>query len=149
MDKKRSQKYEEENVALNTYIKLMRATNSVTDKIHRHLSTYKLTHSQFAILEVIYHLGPMCQKDIGKKILKSKGNITLVVDNLEKRNLLERKRSKKDRRYYNINLTQIGKELIQNVFPYHRDIVTKEFSILSLNEQKELARLCKKLGMGE
>jgi MarR family 2-MHQ and catechol resistance regulon transcriptional repressor len=52
--------------------------------VHRVLAEPKLTISQFGVLEALYHKGPLCQRDIASKILKSTGNITLVIVNLEK-----------------------------------------------------------------
>ncbi len=49
--------------------------------------TIGLTESQFGVLDSLFHLGPMKQKEIGKKILKSGGNITMVINNLEKRGI--------------------------------------------------------------
>src|SRR6266581_6980244 len=91
--------------ALNTYTKLMRAAESVTSRVHRVLATPKLTISQFGVLEALYHKGPLCQRDIASKILKSSGNITLVIDNLEKQNLVKRERTSADRRYLTVRLT--------------------------------------------
>ena len=71
-------------LALNTYTKLMRAAESVTGRISRVMTAAGLTISQFGVLEALQHKGPLCQKDIAAKILKSSGNITLVIDNLEK-----------------------------------------------------------------
>ena len=72
-------------LALNTYTKLMRAAESVTNRVNRFMSAANLTISQFDVLEALYHKGPLCQRDIAAKILKSTGNITLVIDNLESR----------------------------------------------------------------
>ena len=73
------------STALTLYTRLMRATTTVTEKMHRHLQDHRLSISQFGVLEALYHLGPMCQKEIGGKILKTSGNMTLVIDNLEKK----------------------------------------------------------------
>mgnify|MGYP000381933987 CR=1 FL=1 len=40
--------------------------------------------STFGILEALFHLGPLSQKSLGQKVLSTKGNITTIVDNLEK-----------------------------------------------------------------
>ena len=60
--------------ALSVYVKLMRATNQATSKIHGHLRDDNLTVSQFAVLEALYHLGPLSQSELGEKILKSNAN---------------------------------------------------------------------------
>lgn len=134
--------------ALNGYVKLMRAANRVTGSIHRHLLPDNLTHSQFAVLEALFHLGPLCQGELGRKILKSNANLTTVVDSLEKKNLVFRNRSEKDRRRVNVHLTPAGEDLIARVFPRHAEMVEQEFSVLTADELEQLAALVKKLGMG-
>ena len=66
-------------LALNTFVKLVRATNSVCSDVHNHFLS-ELTVSQFGILEALHHLGPMAQKDLATKILKSPGNITTIIN---------------------------------------------------------------------
>ncbi len=82
----------EEIPALNTFIKLSRGAESVGTCLSRRGTTGHLPTSQFGVLESLYHLGPMCQSDIGSKLLKSNSNITFVIHNLEKRGLVRRER---------------------------------------------------------
>ena len=134
--------------ALGTYVKLMRAAESVTARVHKHLSSAGLTVSQFGVLEAIYHLGPLSQRDLGRKILRSSGNITMVIDNLEKRRLVKRERDLMDRRLLIVHLTGAGRKLICKIFPSHAALITHEFSVLNASDQKILGELCKKVGMG-
>ncbi|WP_009633397.1 MarR family winged helix-turn-helix transcriptional regulator [Synechocystis sp. PCC 7509] len=136
----------EEVTALDAYIKLVRATESVTHRLQPYLETYKLTVTQFGVLEVLLHLGAMHQRDLAEKLLKSGGNITLVIDNLEKRQLVKRDREVGDRRCISVSLTPAGKQLISDIFPAHVEAIAEQMKILSLDEQAELGRLCKKLG---
>ena len=131
---------------LKTYTRMMRATGSVTARMHGHLAGAKLTLSQFGVLEALYHLGPLCQRDIGKKILKTSGNMTLVIDNLEKRNLVVREKDLKDRRYMTVRLTEEGERLIGALFPVHAEIAEKVFSVLSPEELGRLGELLEKVG---
>jgi MarR family 2-MHQ and catechol resistance regulon transcriptional repressor len=124
----------------------MRATGSATDKMHRHLRDEGLTGSQFGVLEALLHLGPLCQREIGNKILKTGGNMTLVIDNLEKRGLVERVQDEEDRRYLKIHLTDQGMDLISRVFPVHAATAEEVFAVLNKQEQEQLGRLLKKLG---
>ena len=133
--------------ALNTYVKLMRAAESITARVHKHLSSVGLTVSQFGILEAIYHLGPLSQRDLGQKILRSSGNITMVIDNLERRHLVRRERDTSDRRIFIIHLTNEGQKLIRKIFPSHAALITKEMSVLNSTDQKILGDLCKKVGV--
>jgi MarR family 2-MHQ and catechol resistance regulon transcriptional repressor len=134
-------------LALDTFIKFTRAANALETRLVHRGTLNDLTVSQFGILETLYHLGPLCQGQISAKLLKSTGNVTLVLDNLEKHGLVERKREPHDRRMVMISLTPAGEELITAVFPRHAASIAAEFSVLTEAEQVELGRLCKKLGL--
>jgi MarR family 2-MHQ and catechol resistance regulon transcriptional repressor len=136
----------EETLALNTFIKLNRAAESVSARLSQRGAQGDLTNSQFGALEALYHLGPMCQSDLGSKLLKSSGNITLVIDNLEKRGLVRRVRSQEDRRFIQVSLTEPGKELIAYTFPRQLAAIVEEMSVLDPQEQETLGSLCRKLG---
>ena len=133
--------------ALDTYIKLIRASDSVTSRINTSLSAVGLTESQFNVLDALYHLGSLSQRELGRKLLKSGGNITMVIDNLEKTGLVERRKVKEDRRQYTIYLTRKGKERIGKIIPQQVKLILKEMKILNESEQIELQRLCKKIGL--
>ncbi|PJF39755.1 MAG: MarR family transcriptional regulator [Phototrophicales bacterium] len=140
---------EKERLALDVYIKLARAAEAVSARVNRHLADYDLTLSQFGVLEALYHRGPLVQKDIAQKVLKSTGNITLVINNLEKRGLVVRERETEDRRFVRVHLTDAGRELVASIMPKHVAGIVEDISILSEEEQCRLAELCRKLGLRE
>jgi MarR family 2-MHQ and catechol resistance regulon transcriptional repressor len=133
--------------ALEAYIKLVRASESVTSSVTGHLDDDGLTISQFGVLEALLHLGPMSQRELAQKILKSCGNVTMVIDNLEKLGLVKRERDEKDRRLYRITLTLPGRALIRSVFPRHARKIALQMNVLTNKELLELGRLCRKLGL--
>lgn len=139
----------EDILALNTFICLARAADSINNRLNSRISSYNLTISQFGILEALYHMGSMCQKQLSDKILKSTANITTVIDNLEKRALVKRIRQEADRRYITVELTEKGKQLIQDIFPEHVKYINEELSILSKEEKLKLKTLCKIVGKKE
>ena len=136
-----------EKDALDSYIKLIRSAELLNAKIYLELSEFELTESQFGVLDALLHLGPMKHKEIGKKILKSGGNITMVINNLERIQLVQRKRGEKDKRQFIVHLTPKGKKKIQELLPHIVKKIKKHFEILSKEEQKELQRLCKIVGL--
>ena len=127
----------------------MWAAETVTARVSRIITSAHLTVSQFGVLEVLYHKGALCQRDIASKILKSTGNITMVMDNLEKRGLVRRERTAEDRRYFTIHLTEAGQSVIAEVFPRVMSAIIGEMKILDESEQEELGRLCRQLGLRE
>ncbi|MFN1835581.1 MarR family winged helix-turn-helix transcriptional regulator [Balneola sp. MJW-20] len=134
---------------LNVFIKLMRASESMNARLTRHLTDNNLTISQFGTLEVLLHLGCLNQKEIGEKLLKSGGNITMVIDNLEKRGFVKRETDPNDRRAVIISLTDQGRSFIEEFFPLHLEKIMEEFSVLTESEKETLARISKKLGTRE
>ena len=138
-----------ETSALDTYIKLSRAADAVTYQVNQHLKEYNLTISQFGALEALYHLGPLNPSVLGEKILRSSGNMTLVVDNLAKRQLVRRERDPNDRRCIIVHITNEGKALIASILPAHVAQVVDALAALSLAEQAQLASLCRKLGLAQ
>jgi MarR family 2-MHQ and catechol resistance regulon transcriptional repressor len=140
---------EEDVEALDAYVKLMRASDSVTARLDGPMAAARLTISQFGVMESLFHLGPLCQRDLGRKLLRSEGNITVVVRNLARRGLVRRTRQRGDRRFVDVSLTAAGRRLIRAVFPDHVAGVVREMSALTRDEQRELGRLCRLLGIGK
>ncbi|MBI2815203.1 MAG: MarR family transcriptional regulator [Opitutae bacterium] len=136
----------EEINALNCFIKLQRAAESVATRVHAVLPE-SLTITQFGVLEALHHIGPLCQSELAEKLLRSGGNLTLVVDNLEKAGLVLRERDPADRRYVVVRLTDKGQAFITALFPKVAANITQEMSALSGTELSDLSRLCKKIGL--
>lgn len=132
--------------ALNAFIKLQRASESVSTRVHSVLPD-GLTITQFGVLESLHHIGPLCQGELAEKLLRSGGNLTLVVDNLEKAGYVARERDPADRRFVVVKLTEKGTKFIAEIFPRIVANVTREMKVLSSTELFDLGRLCKKIGL--
>jgi MarR family 2-MHQ and catechol resistance regulon transcriptional repressor len=139
----------QEKLALDTFIKFTRAVESFLARLQHRGTMNGLTVSQFGVLETLYHLGPMCPGELSAKLLKSGGNITLVIDNLEKQGLVRREREIEDRRMVLVSLTEAGRELISRLFPGHVAAIVEEMNCLTVEEQETLGCLCRKLGKKE
>ncbi len=137
-----------EKRTLDTFVKLTRCTNSILGRLAERNTVGDLTWSQFAVLEALYHLGPMTQGEVSAKVLKSGSNMTTVIDNLERDGLVRRERDADDRRVIHVHLTEAGSGKIEAVLPGHVAVLVEEFSVLSPKEQETLGELCKKLGKG-
>jgi MarR family 2-MHQ and catechol resistance regulon transcriptional repressor len=138
-----------EKRALDAYIKLRRAVNAVSLREGEVMRAAGLTESQFGALEALHHLGPLCQHELAGKVLKSAGNMTTVVDNLERRGLVERRREGDDRRVVTVHLTDSGRDLVREVFPPVVEVLVDAFSALSARQQEQLAALCRRLGTSQ
>jgi MarR family 2-MHQ and catechol resistance regulon transcriptional repressor len=138
-----------EVAALDAYIKLVRASASVTSRVHAHLKEWNLTVGQLGVLDALSHLGSLSQGELARKHLMSNANITMVVDNLEKRGLVRRERQADDRRIVKVHLTDEGQDLFRKVFSTHVSQIENAMAILTREEQKQLGRLCRKLGLAQ
>jgi len=135
--------------ALDAYVKLARAAAAVEAAVHRPLARAGLTISQFGVLEALLHLGPMSQGALARKILKSPANLTTVLDNLGRRDLIRRRRDVGDRRIVLVQLTDAGEALVASLFPDHARRVEQAFEALDPDELDTLGRLCRELGLAQ
>jgi len=136
----------EEIAALDAFIKLMRAANTARSRLEPNLRELGLTENQLGVLEALLHLGPLHPHEIGRKLLISRANISLIADQLSRRGLLRREQESSDRRMVRLSLTAEGRRWIRRVFPTHVGGIVELFAPLDRKEQAELGRLCRKLG---
>lgn len=134
-------------MALDVWIKLSRAFSTVQRLTTKHVAKHDLTLPQFAVLEALSHLGPLTIGDLCRKMMVSGGNMTVVLDNLQKSGLVKRVRSKEDRRTIVVELTEHGEERVHGIFHEHAEHVSHLFSVLSHEEQSTLGGLLRKLGL--
>jgi MarR family 2-MHQ and catechol resistance regulon transcriptional repressor len=139
----------EQDRALRTWISLARCYASVGRATDKMIRAYGLTTPQFALMEALYHLGPLPLSEIGQKLLVTSGNVTYVMDNLCELALVVRERSPDDRRVIYARLTPKGEALIEKTVPRHAHEVRELFSVLTPEEQNQLRALLKKLGRAE
>lgn len=132
---------------LDAYIRFSRASLSIQNRLSKHLIENELTISQFGVLEILHHIGPLNQKDLAKKLLSSNSNLVTVIDNLEKNGLVRRERSEADRRNFIVHLTDKGRKVIVEIFPKHLNMISEAFNKLNEREIDTLGRLSKKIGM--
>ena len=137
-----------ERLALDAYIKLMRSTVAVNAQLFPALQAeFGVTPSQLGVLEALSHLGPMPHCALAGKLLVSASNLTTVLDNLERDGLVRRDRDASDRRVTIVSLTPAGDARLASFFPHHVQRLVRAMSGLEPDEQAELGRLCRKLGL--
>ncbi|MBT3253249.1 MAG: MarR family transcriptional regulator [Candidatus Marinimicrobia bacterium] len=136
-----------EQDVLNCWIKFNRAYVSVGHVLKTNMDTHGFTGTQFGVMEILEHIGPMPLKVIGEKILLSPSNLVLVVDNLERDGYVVREKNPKDRRSIIVSLTELGHRIIKPVFKSHLSEMVQAFDCLSNEEIETLADVCKKLGL--
>jgi MarR family 2-MHQ and catechol resistance regulon transcriptional repressor len=132
--------------ALRAYVKLFRASRAVLARVEANLAELSLTLNQLGVLEAILHKGPLTHSELGRKVLTSAGNMTDVVDKLERRGLVRRVRHTGDRRSVKVELTQEGAKMTEAMFPLHAARIHAAMSGLNDAELAQLGDLLRRLG---
>jgi len=134
-----------EDVTIASYVRLIRSAESLHATVSRGLLAEGLTASQFSTMKALKLQGPLAQRDIAKYLLKTGGNVTVVVDNLEKQGYVTRIRDTEDRRIVFVKLTDVGEQLFDRVYPAHRQRIRDAMTPLSDRECDQLIALLSKL----
>lgn len=123
------------DVNLKLVIATARSYNAIFSRIEKNVQEYGLNSSEFGVLEMLLHKGNQPVQKIAEKILVTSGTITYVIDKLQKKELVYRKKCEKDKRIFYVGLTEKGEMLISDVFLKHKEFLDDLFSGLD-NELK-------------
>ena len=125
---------------------LVRATDALHELIKKDVAQYGLNPTEFSVLELLYHRGQQPIQLIGKKVLIASSSITYVVDKLEAKNYVIRKACPEDRRVTFAELTAVGRQLMDEIFPKHEQVINQAFQGMDQREMEEMIRTVKKIG---
>ena len=132
---------------VHVFLVLWKAARAVEAYAQNSVSGMEMCGSDFAVLEALLHKGPLPINEIGRKVLLTSGSITVAVDRLESKSLVERRASGTDRRAKIVHLTKDGRELIARSYAEHAaDMEQLASASLSKTERETLIRLLKKIG---
>jgi MarR family 2-MHQ and catechol resistance regulon transcriptional repressor len=132
---------------VHVFLVLWKAARAVQAYAEKSVSALELGGSDFAVLEALLHKGPLPVNEIGKKVLLTSGSITVAVDRLETKGLVERRAHGSDRRARIVHLTKAGRKLITRAYADHAaDMERLASASLTREERKMLIRLLKKIG---
>lgn len=136
---------EETKKALETWEKLARVFNDFSKDNAKKIKAYGLTLPQFSIIETLGNLGSMKIGELNNSMIYNGGNMTLVLDQLEKMKYTRRTNSPTDRRAIIIELTDEGFKLFNKIYPDHAITIGERFARLNASEQIELETLLTRL----
>jgi MarR family 2-MHQ and catechol resistance regulon transcriptional repressor len=133
--------------ALRLWVIMSRAHSAIAAHASADVARHGLTLAEFAILEALYHRGPMLLGEVQRRILVSSGGITFLVDRLTAKGLVERRTCPEDRRARYAALTPAGTELVVKIFPEHAAMLTEVMEGITVEEQGTAADLMRALGL--
>jgi len=132
---------------VHVFLVLWKAARAAQGYAEKSISELEMCGSDFAVLEALLHKGPLPINEIGKKVLLTSGSITVAVDRLETKGLVERRAHGTDRRAKIVHLTKVGRKVITRVYANHAaDMERLASASLTRAERKTLIRLLKKIG---
>lgn len=132
--------------SLKLWVVINRALDSIEEPLRRQVEAHGISFTEFAVLEILLHKGPLPIGEIGDRTLLSSGSMTYVVDKLEERDLIRRRPCPDDRRIIYAELTEEGRTLIQRVFAEHAALIRRLMEELSPEEKETATDLLKRLG---
>jgi len=134
---------------LKTITILFRATNQIEKIIAEDVAQYGLNPSEFGALEVLYHKGPLPIQSICEKVLIASSSMSYVIENLIKKDFILKTKDIQDKRYHIVELTNKGRDLMNDIYPKHVQKLRKYIDILNQEDELSLQLNLKKLGKQE
>ena len=125
---------------------MMKAMRALTKYAAAGIEETGLGLSDFGVLEVLLHKGPLPVNTIGPIVDLTPGSISIAVDRLFAKGLVSRVESSQHRRERIVSQTPLGKALIDADFRKHSGQMKKVFSELSPEELRGLEMALKKAG---
>jgi MarR family 2-MHQ and catechol resistance regulon transcriptional repressor len=129
------------------WLVLARAYGSMVDYIEDSITAQGLGISDFMVLEVLLHKGPMTISAIGEKVLLASASMTSAIDRLEKRDLVRRKSCTSDRRIRIVELTDGGKAFIEEIYARHEKDLEAVIDGLNQEQRRAMYEGLKKIGL--
>ncbi|EEH96510.1 MarR family transcriptional regulator [Clostridium tertium] len=126
------------DINLKLVIAMARTYNDMFFEIEKNVQEFGLNISEFGVLEMLYHKGDQPVQKVAEKILVTSGTITYVINKLEKKELVVRRKCEKDKRVFYVSLTEKGREFISDIFPKHKEFLDNLFIELNEDTKREL-----------
>lgn len=126
------------------YISMSRVINTLRRENNKLILKHDLTLGQFAVMEALYSKGRLSTGKVMEKILSTSGNIPVIVKNLEKDGFITRKQDESDKRRFILDLTDKGKDLMDEIVPENLEFMDELISLWDDDEKEELIILMNK-----
>ena len=126
------------------YISMSRVINTLRRENNKLILKHNLTLGQFAVMEALYSKGKLSTGEVMEKILSTSGNIPVIVKNLEKEGFITRKQDESDKRRFILDLTDKGKDLMDEIVPENLKFMDELISLWDDDEKEELIILMNK-----
>lgn len=131
--------------SLKAFVGIRRTSELLEKVVRKDTRRHSLNLNEFAVLELLFNRGPQPIQQIKERILIASSSTTYLIDKLCEKGFVERVTDQRDRRITYATLTDEGRQLIEDIFPAHADLITESFSRLTDEELMNLRNLLKKM----
>jgi MarR family 2-MHQ and catechol resistance regulon transcriptional repressor len=132
--------------AVHAWLIMLKASQSISRYILPTMMEEGLGESDFRVLEVLLHKGPMPVNAIGPKVDLNPGSVSVAVDRLYKKGFVSRVESSRDRRVRTVSLTEQGRQMFSPLFRRHTALIKRTFQGVSSEELQQFKLILKKIG---
>ena len=132
--------------AIHAWLIMLKAWQSINRYVLPTMIEEGLGESDFRVLEVLLHKGPMPVNAVGPKVYLNPGSVSVAVDRLYKKGFVGRVECSSDRRVRTVSLTEKGREMVVPLFRRHAALIKRAFQDVSLEEMGQLELILKKIG---
>jgi MarR family 2-MHQ and catechol resistance regulon transcriptional repressor len=131
---------------LKTITIFLRASHALEQIIKDEVLSHGLSLSEFGVLEALYHKGPLNVNQVISKVLIPNSSMSYVIDQLVNKGLISKTKDAIDKRVYRLDLKQSGRDFMEQMYPVHEKRLRQVLDKLSVDEEKTLQTLLKKIG---
>ena len=131
--------------AIHTWLIMMKASQAVHHFAFPPILNEGLGDSDFRVLDVLLHKGPMSVNALGPKVDLNPGSVSVAVDRLYKKGLVSRVESESDRRIRTVSLTEKGRRVFVPIFRQHAALMKRVFQVVSPEEQHRMEEVLERI----
>jgi DNA-binding MarR family transcriptional regulator len=133
--------------ALRLWLRLLTCTQLIERRVRTGLrEQFATTLPRFDLMaQLERHPEGLKMNELSRLLMVTGGNVTAIVDQLEKEGLVERLDEPDDRRAFRIRLTKTGEKTFADMARAHEDWVVELLAGLTRREHDELLRLLAKV----
>jgi MarR family transcriptional regulator, 2-MHQ and catechol-resistance regulon repressor len=128
------------------WLVMWKAVHAIARQVDADLQRCGLSNTDFRVLEALLHKGPLPVNVIGPKVALTAGAISVAVDRLERRGLVQRVEGDRDKRIRIVALTKAGEKVISPVYRHHAALLERLLDPLSEAERASLVTMLKAVG---
>lgn len=132
--------------ALHAWLIVIKTWQAMSRYLLPPLLAQGIGESDFRVLEILLHKGPMPVNAIGPKVYLNPGSVSVAVDRLYKKGFVDRVECPHDRRVRTVSLTEKGRQFFAPLFRQHTALIQRVFQSVSPEEVKQLEQILKKIG---